>query len=70
MSAHNDAVRRLSTGRGNALSIGARIRNLGVKPKRPMPSMLADGGVIAATVEEFVGAPPLDDLETDERPPA
>jgi DNA recombination protein RmuC len=70
MSAHNDAVRRLSTGRGNALSIGARIRNLGVKPKRPMPSMLADGGVIAATVEEFAGAPPLEDLKTDERPPA
>src|SRR5207249_7473967 len=38
MSAHNEAVRRLSTGRGNALSIGARIRSLGVKPKRPMPS--------------------------------
>ncbi len=70
MSAHNDAVRRLSTGRGNALSIGARIQRLGVKPKRPMPSMLADGGVIAATVEEFAGAPPLEDLKTDERPPA
>jgi DNA recombination protein RmuC len=70
MSAHNEAVRRLSTGRGNALSIGARIRSLGVKPKRPMPSMLADGGVIAATVEEFLRAPPLEDLETDERPPA
>jgi DNA recombination protein RmuC len=70
MSAHNDAVRRLSTGRGNALSIGARIQRLGVKPKRPMPSMLADGGMIAATLEEFDGAPPLDDLETGERPPA
>ena len=66
MSAHNEAVRRLSTGRGNALSIGARIRSLGVKPKRPMPAMLADGGMIAAT-EEFDGATPLDRSEKDER---
>jgi DNA recombination protein RmuC len=48
--AHNNAVRRLSTGRGNALSIGERIRTLGVKGK-PMPSMLADGDGLAA--EEF-----------------
>jgi DNA recombination protein RmuC len=64
LNAHNDAVKRLSTGRGNALSIGARIRSLGVKPKRPMPAMLADGGVIGATAEEFAGVTPLEDLET------
>jgi DNA recombination protein RmuC len=45
---HNEAVKRLSTGKGNALSIGERIRSLGVKTKRPMPSMLIDGVGIAA----------------------
>ena len=70
LGAHNEAVKRLSSGRGNPLSIGARIRSLGVKPKRPMPAMLADGGMIAATAEEFTGAPPLQDLETDVRPRA
>ena len=48
-SAHNEAVKRLSTGRGNALSIGERIRNLGVKSKRPMPAMLVDGATVAVT---------------------
>jgi DNA recombination protein RmuC len=48
-SAHNEAVKRLSTGRGNALSIGERIRNLGVKSKRPMPAMLVDGATVAAS---------------------
>jgi len=47
-SAHNEAVKRLSTGRGNLLSIGERIRTLGVKSK-PMPAMLVDGVTIAAT---------------------
>jgi DNA recombination protein RmuC len=48
-AAHNQAVKRLSTGRGNALSIGERIRNLGVKSKRPMPAMLVDGAAVAVT---------------------
>ena len=46
-SAHNEAVKRLSTGRGNLLSIGERIRTLGVKSK-PMPAMLVDGAMVAA----------------------
>jgi DNA recombination protein RmuC len=53
LNTHNAAVKRLSTGRGNVLSIGARMRELGVKAKRPMPAMLVDGGVIAATTEEL-----------------
>jgi DNA recombination protein RmuC len=53
-SAHNEAVKRLSTGRGNLLSIGERIRTLGVKSK-PMPAMLVDGVAIAAT-EAFAEA--------------
>jgi DNA recombination protein RmuC len=52
LNAHNEAVKRLCTGRGNALSIGTRMRELGVKAKRPMPAMLGDGGVIAAITEE------------------
>ncbi len=52
LNAHNEAVKRLSTGKGNALSIGERIRSLGVKTKRPMPSMLIDGGSIAAATED------------------
>lgn len=46
-AAHNEAVKRLSTGRGNALAIGERIRGLGVKSKRPMPAMLIDGAAVA-----------------------
>jgi DNA recombination protein RmuC len=47
-TAHNQAVKRLSTGRGNALSIGERIRSLGVKSKHPLPAMLIDGATTAA----------------------
>jgi DNA recombination protein RmuC len=53
LNTHNEAVKRLSTGRGNVLAIGARMRDLGVKAKRPMPVMVVDGGVIAATTEEL-----------------
>ena len=44
-AAHNEAVKRLSSGRGNALSIGDRILKLGVK-SRPMPEMLVDGAAV------------------------
>ena len=53
LSAHSEAVKRLSIGRGNALSIGQRIRDLGVKTRKPMPAMLVDGLPVAATTEEF-----------------
>lgn len=49
LSAHNEAVKRLATGKGNALSIGERIRGLGVKTKRPLPSILVDGLPVSAT---------------------
>jgi DNA recombination protein RmuC len=51
LNAHNEAVRRLSTGKGNALSLGERIRSLGVKTKRPMPAMLVDGVPITSVSE-------------------
>lgn len=43
LDAHNEAVKPLSTGKGTALSIGDRVRGLGVKTKKPMPPMLVDG---------------------------
>jgi DNA recombination protein RmuC len=52
LDAHNEAVKRLSSGKGNALSIGERIRSLGVKTKRPMPAMLVDGLSIAASSDD------------------
>lgn len=52
LNAHNEAVKRLSTGKGNALSVGERIRSLGVKTKRPMPSMIVNSLSIMPTSEE------------------
>jgi DNA recombination protein RmuC len=46
-AAHNSAVKRLSTGRGNALAIGDRILKLGVKSRRPIPAVLVDGAAVA-----------------------
>jgi len=54
LNTHNEAVKRLSTGRGNVLSIGARMRDLGVRAKRPMPAVQGDGGIITAITEERV----------------
>jgi DNA recombination protein RmuC len=47
LEAHNEALKRLSSGRGNVLSIGARIRSLGVKTKRSTPAIRIDGMAIA-----------------------
>jgi DNA recombination protein RmuC len=43
VAAHNSAVKRLSFGKDNALSIGEHIRNLGVKTKQVAPAMFVDG---------------------------
>ncbi len=40
LAAHRLAAKRLSTGKGNALSIGEHICSLGVQIKRPMPPMV------------------------------
>jgi DNA recombination protein RmuC len=42
LGAHGDAMKRLFTGRGNAVSIGDRIKALGVKAK-PAPNVIIDG---------------------------
>ena len=61
LSDHNEAVKRLSTGKGNALSIGERIRSLGVTTKRLMPTMLVDDVPITATTEDADEDVPLAD---------
>jgi len=62
LTAHNDAVKRLSTGKGNALLIGQRIRDLGVKTKRPAPDVLIDGIFIpAVSNDDFQNEVPAGD---------
>jgi DNA recombination protein RmuC len=52
LNTHNEAMKRLFMGKGNALSIGERIRDLGVTTKKPLPSMLVDGVFMAAPTED------------------
>jgi DNA recombination protein RmuC len=52
LNAQRDAIKRMSTGKGNALSIGERIRGLGVKTKRPTPAVQVDGIPIAVATSE------------------
>ncbi|MGA8616733.1 MAG: DNA recombination protein RmuC [Xanthobacteraceae bacterium] len=52
LEAQKDAIKRLSTGKGNALSIGERIRGLGVKTKRPTPAVQVDGVPITIVANE------------------
>jgi len=52
LSTHNEAIKRLATGKGNALTLGERIRALGVKTKRSAPSMLVDGVALPAATRE------------------
>lgn len=51
LSAHSEAVKRLSTGRGNAISVGERIRSLGVRSKAPFPPIIVDGDLTPAELE-------------------
>jgi DNA recombination protein RmuC len=46
LDAQREALKRLSTGRGNALWIGQRIRDLGVKTRRPIPETVDGLNVI------------------------
>jgi DNA recombination protein RmuC len=66
LNAHNDAVKRLATGRGNALSIGDRIRALGVKTRRPIPTMLVDGLGITTASEASDEGVYCEDVQVDE----
>jgi DNA recombination protein RmuC len=51
-TAHNDALKRLATGKGNVISIGKRIRELGVAPKRQVPKLVIDGVAVALIAAE------------------
>jgi hypothetical protein len=66
LSAHNDAVPRLCTGHGDGLSLGSRMRALGVKTGHSMPAMVVDGpplttagadDALAPEAEPAVGLP-------------
>ena len=58
LTAHNEAVKRFYTGKSNALSIGERIRSLGVKTKKPMPSLLLeDTPVVTSSEDSEAGTP-------------
>jgi DNA recombination protein RmuC len=59
LNTHNEAVKRLSTGRGNVLSIGAHMRELGVKTKRAVPAILADGELVGPAVDGDAECPRL-----------
>jgi DNA recombination protein RmuC len=50
LNAHGQAMKRLSTGKGNVLSIHERIKTLGVKAKQP-PDVLIDGAPTATVVD-------------------
>ncbi|MGH9534511.1 MAG: DNA recombination protein RmuC [Terriglobales bacterium] len=39
LEAHDKAVKRLADGKGNVLSLGSRIAQLGAVPKKPMPAV-------------------------------
>ena len=53
LDTHNEAVKRLATGKGNVLSLGDRIRTLGVKTKKVMPTMQIDGVALPpVTIED------------------
>lgn len=54
LTAHNEAVKRLATGRGNAISIGDRIRSLGVKTRRSTPMMLLDDALTPPETGEVI----------------
>ena len=47
--AHNEAMRKLATGRGNALSRAQQLKGLGVSSKKELPPVLIDGGRHMAT---------------------
>jgi DNA recombination protein RmuC len=51
LSAHGDAMKRLFTGRGNAITIGDKMKALGVKAKKP-PTIAIDGLVLHSSAED------------------
>lgn len=48
LESHNEAVRRLSTGRGGVLFLGDKMKELGVATRRPTPQVRIDGVPVQA----------------------
>ena len=67
LTAHNEAMKRFSTGKGNALSIGERIRSLGAKTKGPMPTVLVDGVLVGGSLDDSLGDGSSDESRELER---
>ena len=42
-NAHNEAMKKLGSGRGNALGRAEKLKALGVKPKKDFPLIVIDG---------------------------
>ena len=50
--AHNEAMKRLATGRGNALSRAEKLKSLGVPSKQKLPAILLDGSEHVVTADD------------------
>lgn len=66
LEAQRNAIKRLSTGKGNALTLGERIKSLGVKTRRPAPTIQVEGIpiAIAAGNDDEGGAQALPERST------
>jgi DNA recombination protein RmuC len=69
LDAHYGAVKRLSTGRQNVLTIGERIRGLGVGTKTEPPTMLIEGVSTAAISDDGQEGAPTDEGDATTAPP-
>jgi DNA recombination protein RmuC len=54
--AQNEALKRLGSGRGNVLSLGSRIRDMGVAPKKVAPVVIIDGVTLSGDENDETGA--------------
>lgn len=69
LDAHYSAVKRLSTGRQNVLTIGERIRGLGVSTRREPPTMLIEGVSPAAVSDDGEESAPASEGDVSTAPP-
>lgn len=57
LAAHNQAIKRLASGKGNVLSLGQRVTELGASAAKPFPAVLVDGVDISPAGELDAAAP-------------
>lgn len=59
LALHNQAMKRLAAGKGNVLTLGERVKELGASSPKPFPPVLVDGvDVSPAAGSETAAAPP------------